>query len=230
MPAAIHMSTDLGIWISAALTLMVFSFLYRDNPFYKFAEHVFVGVSAAYWMVIGFWTTLWPQLVLKLAPAAAEITTPGAPLPERDLTALAPLLLGLLMLSRLIPRIAWLGRWPTAFVVGTTVGYGMVRYIRSDFIYQIRATVAHGLAPVVDGRWLWQETLAATLILGGTICGLIYFDHSRRRGGRRDRVARLGLVVILVTFGAAFGSAVMARVALLVGRFQFLLGDWLGLY
>ena len=37
----------LRIWFSALLTLMIFSFLYKDNPFYKFAEPLFVGVSAA---------------------------------------------------------------------------------------------------------------------------------------------------------------------------------------
>ena len=49
------MSTSLEVWIGAALTLMVLSFLWRDNPFYKFAEHLFVGVSAGYWMVVGWW-------------------------------------------------------------------------------------------------------------------------------------------------------------------------------
>ena len=65
------MSGSLEVWIGAALTLMVLSFLWRDNPFYKFAEHLFVGVSAGYWMVVGFWSTLWPNAVVKLAPAAA---------------------------------------------------------------------------------------------------------------------------------------------------------------
>ena len=46
-----------GFWVTFAafLTLAIMSFLYRDNPFYKFAEHLFVGVSAAYWMCMGFW-------------------------------------------------------------------------------------------------------------------------------------------------------------------------------
>ncbi len=38
-----------GAWIAVFLTLAIFSYLYRDNPFYKIAEHVFVGVSAGYW-------------------------------------------------------------------------------------------------------------------------------------------------------------------------------------
>ena len=33
----------------------------------------------------------------------------------------------------------------------------------------------------------------------------------------------------MISFGASFGYTVMARVSLLLGRFQFLLGDWLHL-
>ena len=42
----------LGIWIAAFLTLCIYSFLYRDNPFYRFAEHLFVGISVGYGIVI----------------------------------------------------------------------------------------------------------------------------------------------------------------------------------
>lgn len=223
-------SHDLEIWVGALLTLMVFSFLWRDNPFYKFAEHVFVGASAAYWMVIGFWTTLWPRVVVPLMPEAQRVVRPDAPLPERDLTALVPALLGLLMLTRLIPRVSSWARWPTAFVLGTTAGYAVVRYVRSDFVFQIRAAIGEGLllrAP--DGGWDVGASLSAVVILAGTVCGLVYFMNTRRGGSVSGPAARMGLLVLMVTFGASFGSAVMARISLLVGRLQMLLGDWLGL-
>ena len=40
--------TGLGIIVAAGMTLALYSFLYKDNPLFKFAEHVFVGVAAAY--------------------------------------------------------------------------------------------------------------------------------------------------------------------------------------
>ena len=55
-------SAILGAWIAAFLTLGIFSYLYRDNPFYKIAEHVFVGVSAAYVAAISFCTLIYPNL------------------------------------------------------------------------------------------------------------------------------------------------------------------------
>ena len=51
-------SEALGTWFAAFLTLAILSFLYDDNPIYRFAESLFIGVSAAYWMVQGVWQTL----------------------------------------------------------------------------------------------------------------------------------------------------------------------------
>jgi len=223
-------SASLDVWVGALLTLMVFSFLWRDNPFYKFAEHLFVGVSAAYWMVVGFWTTLWPRVVVPLAPGAVRVVNPDATPGSFEPLALLPALLGLLMLCRMVPRLASLARWPTAFVLGTTAGYTVVRYVRSDFLYQIRAAVGDGLLlRGADGRLDAAESVAATVTLLGTVCGLYYFMNTRREGRVSTPVARLGLLVLMVTFGASFGSAVMARISLLVGRLQDLLGGWLGL-
>ncbi len=48
----------IGLWIAAFFTLCIMSFVYKDNPFYKVAESVVVGVSAGYWMVVAFWRTV----------------------------------------------------------------------------------------------------------------------------------------------------------------------------
>ncbi|RME22800.1 MAG: hypothetical protein D6800_10615, partial [Candidatus Zixiibacteriota bacterium] len=60
------------VTFSAFLTLAIMSFLYADNPIYKFAEHLFVGVSAAYWMTMGFWTTIVGNLIPRLSRGLAE--------------------------------------------------------------------------------------------------------------------------------------------------------------
>ena len=224
------MSTSFEVWIGAALTLMVFSFLWRDNPFYKFAEHLFVGVSAGYWMVMGFWSTLWPNAIVKLVPMAARVTDPEATLPAREPLVMIPLLLGCLMLLRLWPRMSWLARWPTAFAVGTTLGYNLVRSVRSNFLAQIHATVSPGLVITSAGGGTdWAASVNQWLLVAGTACALAYFTYTRSGRGFRGGVARSGLLVLMVAFGASFAYAVMARVAVLVSRLQFLLGDWLGL-
>ena len=62
-------SSILGAWVASFLTIGIFSYLYKDNPFYKIAEHLFVGVSAGYLLSLGFWTQLQPNLFGRLFPA-----------------------------------------------------------------------------------------------------------------------------------------------------------------
>src|SRR3990172_2464583 len=52
----------LGVWLGAGFTLCILSFLYKDNPFYKFAEHVFVGISAGYGVALQFHNVFLPNL------------------------------------------------------------------------------------------------------------------------------------------------------------------------
>jgi hypothetical protein len=227
--AATAAGPTLEAWIGGILTLMVLSFLYRDNPFYKIAEHILVGVSAAYIMVLGFWSTLWPNGIVKLSPAAARLVDPNAPTGQADLAVLIPMVLGLLMLCRLSTRWAWLSRWPAAFAIGTTAGYNLTRYLRTDFLNQLSASAQESLVVKEGGRWLVGASLDNILILTGTVCGLIYFTYSREHRGAFGRAARVGVWFLMVTFGAAFGYTVMARFALLIGRFHAVLGDWWGL-
>ncbi len=55
-----------GLWLSVFFTLSIFSFLYKDNPFYKLSEQIFVGLSAAYWLVYLYYSVMVPNLFNKL--------------------------------------------------------------------------------------------------------------------------------------------------------------------
>jgi hypothetical protein len=80
-----------------------------------------------------------------------------------------------------------------------------------------------------DSGWLIGASLDHLLILVGTVCGLAYFTYSRPSRGAWGKLSQVGILFMMVTFGASFGYAVMGRVAVLIGRCQELLGDWLGL-
>ena len=106
--------------MAALLTLAIFSFLYKDNPAYRFAEAVMVGVSAAYFMVAGFWDGLVPKLFIPLSQM--EWGTVGEV--GRSLLTLTPLVLGMMLLWRLLPRGGGLpgGRWRLSWA--PTRGFG----------------------------------------------------------------------------------------------------------
>ena len=200
----------IGIWIAALLTLGIFSFLYKDNPFYKFCESLFIGVSAGYWFVTTFWQVFMPKLADNLV-AGRFYYIIGA-------------IFGVLMLLRLVPKIGWISRWSLALVVGTTAGLYFTRYLVSNGMVQVQYTI---IPLYIKGNP--AQTIGNLVIVIGTFSGLIYFFFSKEHKGAFGGLAKLGIWFLMLSFGASFGYTVMSRMSLLIGRMDFLLGTWLGL-
>lgn len=226
------------VTFAAFLTLAIMSFLYKDNPYYKFAEHLFVGVSAAYWMCMGFWSTIVGNLVPRISRGMSEFFEVQYIEGDYNFFFVIPIIFGLLLLMRLAPKGGWLSRWPLAFIVGTTAGLNFIRYLRSDFIKQVSATIMpvlvdwQGIGSFFDNLSLnasGQLVLIMTnfVIFVGVFTGIIYFYFSKEHTGAFGKASRVGIWILMVTFGASFGYTVMGRISLLVGRITFLFRDWL---
>ncbi|MEW5923173.1 MAG: hypothetical protein AB1746_04225 [Candidatus Zixiibacteriota bacterium] len=226
------------ITLAAFLTLAIFSFLYKDNPYYKFAENLFVGVSAAYWMCVGFWSTIIGNMLPNLSESLSS--TFGVPYKGFNIFYIVPLILGILLLMRLSSKAGWISRWALAWIVGTTAGLNLVRYLRTDFISQVSNTFVpllvdwkgfgafySGLSLASTGQFVM--TLSNWVIFIGVFSGLIYFFFSKEHKGFFGVASKVGIWVLMITFGASFGYTVMGRVSLLVGRLTYLFKDWLGL-
>jgi hypothetical protein len=220
-----------GIWVAAFFTLAVLSFVYKDNPFYKIAESVFVGVSAAYWMVVGFWTVVVPNLIGKLWPSLIKAwALPGLSGPdvEPDWWYIAPAVLGIMLLWRLAPVGGWIARWPLAFIIGVFCGLRLLAFLHGDFLNQIRNSIVP-LAVMTDGSFDVWASLANVLLVLGVLTCLVYFFFSMEHKGIAGKTARVGIWVLMITFGAGFGYTVMGRIALLAIRLEFLFDDWMWL-
>jgi hypothetical protein len=223
----------IGTWLGAALTLFIFSFLYKDNPFYKFAEHLFVGVSAGYGVAMEFHNVFLPNL--------------WKPLWGGNLWFLVPFAFGILLFTRFISKIAWLSRWSIALIIGIFAGIYIVGYAQGDLVQQIHAN----LLPLWQGnlfvfvrgflsafwKWLtfrgsvlvWLDYTKNFLLVVGVLVSLVYFFFSKEHKGALGVGAKVGVWFLMVSFGASFGYTVMSRMSLLIGRVYFLLGNWLGL-
>jgi hypothetical protein len=220
-----------GLWLAAFFTLAVFSFLWADNPFYRIAESVFVGVSAAYWMVVAFWDVIVPNVVAKIWPGVVQAwAMPGLAGPEaqRNLVYVIPLVLGVMLLWRLMPRGGWIARWPLAVIVGTTAGLRLIGFLHGDFLAQIRNTILP-LVVFTGGAFDFWGSVSNVIIVVGVLCCLMYFFFSFEHTGVVGKAAKVGIWMLMITFGASFGYTVMGRIALLAARLEFLLDDWLWL-
>jgi hypothetical protein len=225
------------IWIGAFLTLCIFSFLYKDNPFYRFAEHLFVGVSAGYYIVLNLWTVIVPNLVEPLYrySVGREMWTGAVFTPQRPglflpalgdyrIFLLVPGILGVLLFTRLFGRIGWLSRWALAVIIGVYAGIRTTGAAQADFVAQLQASLQPLWTPGHLGT-----SLNAIIFTVGLIASLLFFFYSREHKGSLGVASKLGIYFLMVSFGAGYGYTVMSRISLLIGRFQFLLEDWLGL-
>ena len=205
-------ATIIGAWVATGLTLFIFSFLYKDNPLFKLAEHLYVGVSVGYTIVKTYDTVLvrliWKPIV-----------------DDHEWMLFIPVCIGLLMLARYVPKAAWLSRYAFAFIVGVGSGLAIPRTISSFILKQIEDTVRPllTLAPGEGLSFTWNvldpaSSLNTIIILIGVCSVLFYFFFSVEHTGPGKVVARTGILFLMVAFGAAFGYTVMARMSLLIGR------------
>jgi len=200
----------IGTWLAGFLTLAILSFLYKDNPFYKFAEHIYVGVSAGYWLIYVAFFDVYPMLFQGFQSETGL---------ERWIL-LVPGALGVIMLTRWFPRIAWLSRWPIAFTVGIGAGLGITANMQGYVVPQVAAT----LQPLTG----WNvASLNRLVLVVGVATTLLYFYFSKPHKGALKWAARVGIAFIMVSFGASFGYTLMARISLLIGRLYFIFSDLL---
>jgi hypothetical protein len=227
---SLSMNRTVGLWLSAILTLCIFSFLIGDSVIYKMAEAVFLGVSAAYAMVVGFWGGIIPNLMGNITPGLIrDHFLPGLNADkEPRYLYLTVLVLSVMMLMRLAPKGQWIARWPLAFFIGATAGVKLVGFLEADFVQQIKSTILP-LYVAVDGEFDWRASLKNLTIMFGVLTTLVYFFFSFEHKGVVGGAARLGIWFLMITFGAGFAFTVMGRIALLSERLKFLFDDWLWL-
>ena len=223
-----------GIWVAAFLTLCIYSFLYRDNPFYRFAEHLFVGISVGYGIVIamhqGVIPLAWDPLSEAVTALWTEIT--GETTPEtRDalwgLFKIIPIAIGLLFFARLSPRHTWLIRYPIAILIGFGAGVAIPNVLQANIFAQTRGTI-EPFATINAGTLSAWDIFGAVLMVVGVICTLTYFFFSVEHRGPINWLSKIGIAFLMIGFGAAFGNTVMGRLALMIHRVGFLIYDWLG--
>ncbi len=211
----------IGIWVAAFLTLAILSFLFGDNPVYKFVEHIFVGASAAFGIIVMFNQAVWPFI-------QEGITTQDMFL---KITTYIAIFLGILTLFRLeimnyvAPTLTWISRFPIAFVTGVGTGIAMVTGIQGYIFPQVVAT----FLPIMEKHTSIIEIVSNLVLIVGVLSSLYYFYFSMEQRGVLRWIVKTGMVIIMITFGSAFGYTIMARVSLLIGRIYFLLSDWLNI-
>jgi hypothetical protein len=195
------------------LTLFIYSYIVGDNPLYRIAVHLLIGVSAAYAAVVVVRTIFVPVFSDILA----------APTDPTNLLWLAPLLLSILLLLKFIRPLAWAGNSSVGILVTAGAAVALVGAVSGTLIPQLLQTGSAN--PVL---------VLITALL--TISVLLYFqftsrpnqDGEYRAPAWRRMIAGIGQATIMITFGALFAGAFSTSLALLVERVSFYMTELTG--
>jgi len=227
----------LGPLAAALLTLMVLSYLLGDNPLFRIAAYLFIGVASGSDGVVMIRSLLWPGLIDPVLQAGVS----GLLDPELITSVLLPGILVVLLLLKLSPGSARLGSLPLALLLGVAAAVVVGGAITGTLLPQTAAAVQTldptAVAPRTGEAGL--ERLANVIIvLAGTLLTLGSFRFTQRKpaglsgaesmGTWQRGVRTLAGLFIAVTFGVMFGGALMAAIAVLAQRLQFLWGAVLG--
>ncbi|MFH1620247.1 MAG: hypothetical protein ABIG11_10165 [bacterium] len=204
-------SLILGAWAAVGLTLALYSFLYKDNPVFKIAEHLYVGAGMG-WLFQQTFFNVWKPKIYE-------------PLMQGNLSPVIPSILGLSLVAQFFPRISWVSRYGFTFIMGYGAGLTIPTSVATNFISQIEGTIkplfhlVPGGGVDFSGPALWAA-FNFLLIAGGLICVLFYFVFSVEHKGVIKKASNVGIYFLMLYFGAAFGNTVMGRFSLLYGRFD----------
>lgn len=214
------------VWtvVSFFLTLLVFSYLLKDNPLFRFVSALFIGMTAGYFAVVVVYQVIIARLVVPVMQGSA--------------LSLIPVLLSGLLLTKLSPRLSSLGNPSMALLVGVGAAVAIGGAVLGTLFGQVGGALA--LFEINEGSTQAPALRIAegVFFLVGTLATLAYFNFGAReklnretaRSGLVNIASVIGKVFIAITLGAVFAGVLTAALTALVERSDFIfstLATWL---
>ena len=210
----------IGLALGFLLTILIFSYFLGDNPFFRLAVHIFIGVSAAYVALITINNVLIPRLILPVING-----TQG----ERLLSLLL-IIPSVFILFKATP-LHKAGNWSVAILVGIGAAAAIGGAITGTLFPQILGTI-NSVDPsayaITTSRW--DQAINGFIIVVGTVTTLIYFHFGTREQPGQvnerlpiiEKISIIGKVFLAITFGALYAGVYLSSLAALVERITFL--------
>lgn len=193
----------LGLWMGFVLTVAIYSLqLYKENPLYRLAEHMYIGIAFA---------------IVGITAYENTVKTAIVPLSNGEFIYIIPIFLGLVMYTIFWAPQRWLSRYSVAVLVGCSLGVSMPSTIIPGIINQVKSTInPSGLT----GAYAWGNFLFVGI---GTLCSLLYFILTYEHSGPLVVPTKLGRYALMLGLGTMFGNTVLFRMSMLTGRVEYLL-------
>jgi len=202
-------SGAITVWSGALCTFAIYSVLYAENKFYRLFEHIFIGLATGYGVYI-----TWSEV---LGPKWWEPMVKGGQWQWAFAAVIGSMFY--FMYSR---RHAWISRVIFGLFMGLAAG-GMFREFYEIYFPQMGASMkpltGHGMT-----GWDSVNVVVFYVILLASMSYFFFsFEHNHIA---IKKTAAAGRWFLMIGFGAIFGATVMGRMTLFIGRFNFLVSEW----
>lgn len=216
------MSTETIEFISAlvglTLTLMIFSYLIKDNPLFRVAVYLFIGVASGYAA-----TVVWHYVIIpKLIQPAVTLN----PL------AIVLFLFAFSLLAKLSPRTSWLGSFAMAVLVGVGAAAAVGGALVGTLLPQAQAAIdGFDIRSAGNAGEMATRLFQGLVMLGGTVFTLASFHFSAGRGADGapklnpilEGIAWVGRIFIAITLGVLFAGVYTAALTAMIERLSFVI-------
>lgn len=203
-------------------TLAIFSFLIKENPVYRLFEHLFIGIATAVGISAIIRYFIIPELIQPLFGWDRVIYPNGAyaePYNPMRLLYLVPVIFGSMYYFILSKKLSWLAQLVIGFSLGVGGGNAF-KAVLNEMLPQLKDS----FRPLYVAGNLFAS-LGNIFFVTTLFCSMSYFffTFKRSESGIVAKSANAGRYLMMCCFGAFFGATIMARMALLVERLEFLL-------
>lgn len=202
------MNPDWSLLVPVLLTIGIYTLLAKENPIYRFIEHLFVGTTMGYTLVV----------------AIRTINTMGvAQLTAGNFLYILSFIFGILIFARFFGgSYSWLNRYPVAMLVGTAIGVTFRGLPEQTFLSQLRATFLP-LAVTTNAFTSFNNIV----LFVSFFFAIMYFTFTIVRPGKVGQLPNVGRYFLMLYFGAMYGNVIIQRAAMFIPRIQFLILDFL---
>ena len=203
--------------IGLILTLMIFSYLIGDNPLFRIAVYLFIGVASGYAATVVWYNVLVPKLFQRLATSD----------PNQLLLTVIPLIFGVSLLAKLSPRISWIGSFAMAVLVGVGAAAAVGGALIGTLMPQFRAAIeTFDIRSAGGGANALLKLVEGTVMFFGTVFTLASFhftvgraaDGTPKRNAILEGAAWVGRIFIAITLGVVFAGVYMAALTAMIER------------
>ena len=196
----------LGGLVGTFFIISVLSMLWKDNPIFRIGQQAIIGATMAHYILLNF---------------KSALNNAVLPMLGGNLLLFVPLLLGVLMYTRLKDNVAWIARYPTGVLVGVGTGVMIAGTLRGQIIDQIKNTVLDLTKSVISSNSTGM--INNLLIAIGVVTAISFFTFTHEHKGALGVSAKIGRIFLMISLGANWSGELVWYLTQLIGRLSWII-------